>query len=165
MSVATPEYRNAISRFLSGVTVVTAQHAGARHGITASAVCSVTLEPPTLLVCLNRQSITCQTVIDAMHFCVNVLAAHQLPVARLFAGKAADKFAEFAALTGKEPTHGPAGSPHLPDALATLECRVAAHQDVGTHRVFFGEVLQVAVAEGEPLAYFRGQFTTLHSAG
>lgn len=165
MSVSSTEYRNAISRFLTGVTVVTARHAGVDHGITASAVCSVTLEPPTLLVCLNRQSATCHAVIGSGYFCVNVLAEDQLPLARLFSSKSADKFAEFAAMNGATPTYGPSGSPRLPGILATLDCRVTQHTDVGTHRIFFGEVLGTTATEGDPLGYFRGQFTTLQRAG
>lgn len=165
MSVSSSEYRNAISRFLTGVTVITTRHAGVDHGITASAVCSVTLEPPTLLVCLNRQSATCEAIIGSGQFCVNVLAEDQLSLARLFSTKSTDKFAEFVATTGASPLHGAFGSPVLPSALAALECRVTQHTDVGTHRIFFGEVLGVAAAEGEPLGYFRGQFTTLQRAG
>lgn len=165
MSVPSTEYRNAISRFLSGVTVVTTRHAGANHGITASAVCSVTLEPPTLLVCLNRQSATCHAVIGSGRFCVNVLADDQLALAKLFSSKSADKFAEFAALSDAPCIDGPFGTPILPGALAALECAVTQYSDVGTHRVFFGQVLGTTVAEGEPLGYFRGQFTTLQREG
>lgn len=165
MPVTSPEYRNAISRFLSGVTVVTAQHEGVNHGITASAVCSVTLEPPTLLVCLNRQSATCQAIIGAGHFCVNVLRDDQLSIAKIFSGKSTDKFAELEALTGHPSVTGASGSPQLPGVIAALECRVTQHTDVGTHRVFFGEVLDAKAGDGEPLGYFRGQFATLQRAG
>ncbi|MFZ9478837.1 MAG: flavin reductase [Gammaproteobacteria bacterium] len=155
MSVTETAYRDAISRFLSGVTVITTSHGGEMQGITATAVASVTLQPPTLLVCLNRQSATCRTLIDSGLFAVNILQATQQELAQRFATKQPDKFAGVATMTGHS------GVPLLSGALANLECRVSAQNDVGTHRIFFGEVLSVAVAEGVPLGYFRGKFSAL----
>ncbi|MFM8518384.1 MAG: flavin reductase family protein [Nevskiaceae bacterium] len=157
MSVTETSYRDAISRFLSGVTVITTSHNGEAQGITATAVASVTLQPPTLLVCLNRQSATCQTLIDSGVFAVNILPATQQTLAQRFATKQPDKFAGVATTTGSS------GAPLLIGALAHLECRVSAQNDVGTHRIFFGGVVSVAVAEGTPLGYFRGKFSTLAS--
>ena len=161
MPVSSTDYRNAISRFLSGVSVVTSRHAGVAQGITASAVCSVTLEPPTLLVCLNRQSATCQAVTESGNFCVNVLGEQQRAVAQIFSTKSKDKFAELEAIEGEKIVEGESGTPLLRGAIAQLECRVTSHTDVGTHRIFFGEVLATAASDGEPLAYFRGQFAAL----
>jgi flavin reductase (DIM6/NTAB) family NADH-FMN oxidoreductase RutF len=155
MSVTETAYRDAVSRFLSGVTVITTCHGGEMQGITATAVASVTLQPPTLLVCLNRQSASCRTLIDSSLFAVNILQATQQELAQRFATKQPDKFAGVATTTGLS------GVPLLTGALAHLECRVSAQNDVGTHRIFFGEVLNVAVAEGTPLGYFRGKFTAL----
>lgn len=155
MSVTESAYRDAISRFLSGVTVITTSHGGEMQGITATAVASVTLQPPTLLVCLNRQSATCRTLIDSGLFAVNVLHSNQQQLAQRFATKQPDKFAGVAMTTGT------LGMPLLDGALAHLECRVSAQNDIGTHRIFFGEVVSVAVAEGTPLGYFRGKFSTL----
>ena len=155
MSVTETAYRDAISRFLSGVTVITTRHGSETQGITATAVASVTLQPPTLLVCLNRQSATCRTLIDSGAFADNVLSASQQALAQRFATKQPDKFA------GVATTAGISGAPLLNGALAHLECRVSAQNDVGTHRIFFGEVINVTVAEGAPLGYFRGGFSTL----
>jgi flavin reductase (DIM6/NTAB) family NADH-FMN oxidoreductase RutF len=146
---------------LTGVTLVTTRHEGLAQGITASAVASVTLEPPTLLICLNRQSATCHAVSGAGRFCVHVLADDQLDLARHFASRTPDKFANLAEL-GLGSTHdSPLGNPIVEGALAYLECRVATQTDFGTHRVFFGEVVSVDAREGSPLAYFRGQFASL----
>ena len=82
MIVTASNYRDAISRFLTGITVVTTRQGTQAHGITASAVASVSLEPPTLLVCLNRQSATCEAIGRAGHFAVNVLAENQLALAQ-----------------------------------------------------------------------------------
>lgn len=166
MPVSSADYRNAISRFLTGVTVVTTRHAGVAHGITASAVCSVTLEPPTLLVCLNRLSATCQAVTESGRFCVNILAEGQLPIAKLFSSRSTDKFAELTMLAATGYSDSTHGVPVLHGTIAHLECRVSEHTDVGTHRIFFGEVADVAASdEGAPLAYFRGQFAGLGREG
>lgn len=154
MTVSSTDYRAAISRFLTGVSIVTTRHEGLAQGITASALASVSLEPPTLLVCLNRQSATCQAVTAAGFFAVNILAAEQEPLAKHFAAKLTDKFAGIAT------TEGALGAPLLDLALAQLECRVSSHTDSGTHRVFFGEVQSTRVRDGQPLAYFRGGFST-----
>lgn len=160
-TLSSSEYRNAISRFLTGVTIITTRHDQRDHGITASAVASVSLEPPTLLVCLNRLSATCQAISESATFCVHVLAADQLELARHFAGKHTDKFAQLP--TAKRPGyhHGPTGNPQLDDVLALLECRVSNQVDVGTHRIFFGEVITAAANDGAPLSYFRGQFNDI----
>lgn len=162
MTITATAYRDAISRFLTGITVVTTRYGTHTHGITVSAVASVSLEPPTLLVCLNRQSSTCEAVARAGHFVVNVLAEDQLALARHFASKTPDKFATLSSGDGTPGWHeGILGAPRLAVALAHLECRVASTGEVGTHRIFFGEVQAAQATDGLPLAYFRGQFTTL----
>lgn len=162
MTVNASTYRDAISRFLTGITVVTTRQGAQAHGITASAVASVSLEPPTLLVCLNRQSATCEAIGRVGRFAVNVLAEHQLALAQHFAGKATDKFSTLPSDDGTPGWHdGVLGVPLLAGTLAHLECRVASTSDVGTHRIFFGEVAAAQAADGTPLAYFRGRFLTL----
>lgn len=162
MTITATAYRDAISRFLTGITVVTTRHGTQSHGITVSAVASVSLEPPTLLVCLNRQSATCEAIGRAGHFAVNVLAENQLALAQHFASKSPDKFSTLPS-DNDTPSwrEGVLGAPLLADALAHLECRVASTSDIGTHRIFFGEVAAAQATDGAPLAYFRGQFLTL----
>lgn len=151
-AVTTTEYRDAISRFLTGVTVVSTCHAGIRHGITVSAVASVTLEPPTVLVCLNRQSATGQAVLNSGHFALNILSDSQQSLAKHFASKIEDKFADVPHELGLF------GDPLIACSLAQLECRVSHHTAVGSHHVFFGKVVKVQTTEGAPLAYYRGRF-------
>lgn len=150
--VSSTEYRDAIGRFLTGVTVVSTECEGVKHGITASAVASVTLEPPTVLICLNRLSATGEAVRRSGHFAINVLNDTQEPLARHFASKAEDKFATIEHIFGR------LGDPLLPAALAQLECEVSAHNQVGSHHIFFGRVIDVHCQAGAPLGYFRGQF-------
>src|SRR5512141_1144415 len=92
-SLTPEEFREVISHFASGVTVVTAVHDGRAFGTTASAVTSLSLEPPMLLICMNRQSETGRAVAAAGHFAVNILGADQIELAKTFARKGGDKFA------------------------------------------------------------------------
>ena len=151
------QFRQSLSLFATGVTVVTTQHAGQLQGITASAVASVSLQPPTLLICLNRQSSTCRTLTTSGAFCVNVLADAQQALGLRFASKTDDKFAGIEFLPGAN------GAPRIAGALAQLECTVTSMHEAATHNVFFGTVTQVHVADGQPLAYFRGSFTRLEA--
>ena len=148
------EFRDIIGRFASGVTVITVEHEEQPYGATASAVCSLSLEPPMLLVCLNKSSSTAQAIAAARRFAVNILGEGQADAAMRFAGKG-DKFA------GQRIVRGVAGQPLLGDALAKLECRVVEEVTGGTHTVFLGEVEQATGRHGAPLAYFRGQFGRL----
>ena len=144
-----------IGYFSSGVTVVTTAAEGKHYGTTTSAVCSVSLEPPTLLICMNKASETGRAVARAGHFAVNILAQDQAAIARHFARKGDDKFADFAVATGKR------GAPLLRDVLSTIQCRVVQQESAGTHYVFIAEVETAWASAGSPLAYYRGQFGRL----
>jgi 4-nitrophenol 2-monooxygenase / 4-nitrocatechol 4-monooxygenase, reductase component len=156
--LATHEFRDVIGHFASGVTVITALHDGQRYGTTASAVSSLSLEPPMLLICLNKQSSTGQAIAAAHRFAVNILREEQPDAAIQFASKGVDKFAGLSVSTGIE------GTPLLDDALATCECRVVEEVTGGTHSVFLAEVDSALARPGAPLAYFRGQFGRLELA-
>jgi flavin reductase (DIM6/NTAB) family NADH-FMN oxidoreductase RutF/DNA-binding GntR family transcriptional regulator len=152
------EFRNVIGHFASGVTVVTTVHDGKPYGTTASAVTSVSLEPPMLLICMNRQSETGQAVAARRRFAVNILGEDQPDAAVQFARKGDDKFVGIAL------DEGEAGVPLLRGALATLECRVVEEVAGGTHTVFLAEVDGASARAGAPLAYFRGEFGRLELA-
>jgi flavin reductase (DIM6/NTAB) family NADH-FMN oxidoreductase RutF/DNA-binding FadR family transcriptional regulator len=148
------EFRDIIGRFASGVTVITVDHGGRPYGTTASAISSLSLEPPMLLVCLNKTSSTGQAIAAARRFAVNILTEGQADVAMHFAGKG-EKFA------GQPTARGASGQPLLEDALANLECQVVEEVIGGTHTVFLAEVEYATGRQGAPLAYFRGQFGRL----
>jgi flavin reductase (DIM6/NTAB) family NADH-FMN oxidoreductase RutF/DNA-binding GntR family transcriptional regulator len=154
------EFRDVIGHFASGVTVITAMHDGERRGTTASAVSSLSLEPPMVLICLNKASATARAVAAARRFAVNILGEDQAEEAMRFAKRAdaGDKFAGIAV------TAGDRGEPLLTNALATLECHVAEEVTGGTHLVFLAEVERASARTGSPLAYFRGQFGRLELA-
>jgi 4-nitrophenol 2-monooxygenase / 4-nitrocatechol 4-monooxygenase, reductase component len=145
-------YREAAGHFTTGVAVITTLHEGRRYGVTASAVSSLSLDPPMLLVCLNRGLATRDAVVAARRFAVNVLAEDQAAIAMQFATRAPDKFAGIPLADGIE------GVPLLTDALAHLQCTLVDPVDAATHTVLLAEVDEVRVGDGSPLAYFRGSF-------
>jgi flavin reductase (DIM6/NTAB) family NADH-FMN oxidoreductase RutF len=153
-SLTSNEFREVISHFASGVTVVTTVDDRA-YGTTASAVTSLSLEPPMLLVCLNRESETGRAIASSGHFAVNILGAGHANLAERFAQKGGDKF------DAVPTTPGQWGEPLFDDAVATLECRVTDQTAVATHYVFFAEVVSAAARGGAPLAYFKGRFGRL----
>jgi flavin reductase (DIM6/NTAB) family NADH-FMN oxidoreductase RutF/DNA-binding GntR family transcriptional regulator len=146
-------YRTVIGAVTSGVMVLTARDNAGNHGMTLSAVCSLSLEPPMLLVCLNTRSRTQRAVADAGCFAVHVLDEKQAWIAERFARPAAhDKFSEIAVRPGH------LSAPVLSEALAVIECEVTETVKGGTHRVFLARVVHAEAREGSPLAYFRGKF-------
>ena len=148
-------FREVIGHFATGVTVITAFHEDIRYGTTASAVSSVSLEPPMLLICMNEQSSTGQAVATSGRFAVNILSESQTDAAARFGRKGVDKFRGLAVGLGL------GAVPLLTDALATLECRVVDQVTGGTHVVFLAEVDRATAREGAPLTYFRGKFGRL----
>jgi flavin reductase (DIM6/NTAB) family NADH-FMN oxidoreductase RutF/DNA-binding FadR family transcriptional regulator len=149
-------FRDVIGRFTSGVTVITTAVDGARFGTTASAFSSLSMEPPMVLVCLNKTSETQAAVLRAGAFAVNILAEGQQDLAYRFAGKG-DKFGELQHDVGHR------GVPVLHGTLAHLECEVGETVTGGTHTVFLAHVVVAAGHDGTPLTYYRGRFGRLES--
>jgi flavin reductase (DIM6/NTAB) family NADH-FMN oxidoreductase RutF/DNA-binding GntR family transcriptional regulator len=150
--VASETFRKVAGHFASGVTVVTTRAAATDYGTTASSVASLSLTPPMMLVCLNKESTTGQALLLSGVYAVNVLSQGQADLARAFAAKGGDKF------DGVDYWHGQLGVPLLTGALAHIECHVTEKVSGGTHTIFLGEVQYAAAEEGNPLAYYRGGF-------
>ncbi|HZN19459.1 MAG TPA: flavin reductase family protein [Micromonosporaceae bacterium] len=152
---ALEDFRSFMARFPTGVAVVTTlDSAGIPRGMTCSSVCSVTLKPPTLLVCLRCGSPTLNAVLDRGLFAVNLLHERAQPVAQLFASGQPDRF-------DRVRWHAEPGAvPHLvDDAHAVADCRVSHTDLVGDHMVVFGEVQQVWQQPApEPLLYGLRQY-------
>ncbi|HWI21214.1 MAG TPA: flavin reductase [Baekduia sp.] len=146
------EFRDVIGRFASGVTVITAANGDKPLGTTASAFTSLSLEPPMVLVCMNKSSETGRAIQAGKRFAVNILGEGHPDLAIRFAGKGAAKF------EGVDVEPGVHGEPLLVDALATLECAVTEETTGGTHLVFLAAVERASSKPGSPLAYFRGKF-------
>lgn len=132
----------------SGVTVVTTDGPGGRQGATVSAMCSVSADPPALLVCIYGQGRTAAAIAENGVFCVNLLAEAQQPLAEIFAGRVETE--PFGAGSWQQLA---TGAPVLGDAMAAFDCRVAQVFEHGTHCIFVGSVAEVRVGDGRPLVY------------
>jgi flavin reductase (NADH) len=145
------DMRPLMAGFPTGVSIVTAVNGqGECWGMTCSSVCSVALDPPTLLVCLRDGSPTLEAVLDRGQFAVNLLQSRAQEVARLFASGAPDRFAQ---VSWQLPAQ--AGGPHLvDDAHTTADCEVAHTQMIGDHCVVFGMVHEIVRRhDPQPLLY------------
>ena len=131
------DYRDAMARLGAAVSIITTDGPAGRAGFTASAVCSVTDDPPTLLVCMNRASSAYASVAGNKVVCVNVLSAQQEPLSRLFGGKVpiAERFASAAWSTLET------GAPVLADCAVAFDCQIVSVTTVGTHDVLFCRVV------------------------
>ena len=156
MPVSKDEFRSAMSRFASGVTVVTTQNESNHpHGMTVSAFASLSLEPPLVLVCIDKRTSIHDLLAEGRYFAVNVLAEEQEIVSRRFASRDTDRF------SGTGYAEGITGVPLLNDVLAAIECRVVHNYPAGDHTIVVGEVERTIVDDGKPLIYFRGGYTEL----
>jgi flavin reductase (DIM6/NTAB) family NADH-FMN oxidoreductase RutF len=150
------EYRELMSAFPTGVSVVTAIDGDGRPwGLTCSSLSSVTVDPPTLLVCVTTRSPTLAVVQASGFFAVNLLHSRARRAAQVFATRTADRFAQV-----EWQRSGPAGLPHLmDDAFATADCRVIGEVAVGDHTVVLGEVGEITQTSDDPLLYGLRRFT------
>lgn len=146
-------FRDVMSRLVTGVVVVASRLDGSVHGLTVNAVSSVSLDPPLVLVCLDRGGNSHDPIIASGAFAVSVLASDQEKLAHRFArGTHRERFA------GVEFRDGASGSPVLPDALAWLDCAIRAVHPAGDHSIVVGEVLGCGAGEGDPLVFFRSEY-------
>jgi flavin reductase (DIM6/NTAB) family NADH-FMN oxidoreductase RutF len=157
--VSVDDFKRAMASFTAGVTVVTTlDDAGRAWGLTATAFSSVSKTPPLCLVCVSHAADAYPALLASRRFAVNVLSSDQEAVASRFAEHGVDKFA------GVAWKQGPAtGSPLIEGALTTIECVVDSAQTAGDHDVFIASVRGVVVADGAPLAYFRGRYADVRS--
>lgn len=153
MTVSGEEFRTALSRFASGVTVVTVGSDGRLHGMTASSFASVSLEPPRILVCLDKSSRTRSLLSDS--FAVNILSDKQEEISRSFA-HAGDK--PFGSLSHEL---GAIGAPLIHGALAWIECTTSSIVDGGDHDIVIGDVVGCSSIDGPPLVYFEREYRGL----
>jgi flavin reductase len=153
------DFREAMSRLGAAVNIVTTDGPAGLHGLTASAVCSVTDNPPTLLVCVNRGSNVHAALSQNGVLCVNVLARRHQALSDLFGRGAASVDERFA---GGQWRTLSTGAPALTDAVVSLDCRIAKTTEMGTHSVFFCEVVAIALgARPEGLIYFNRAYHDL----
>jgi flavin reductase (DIM6/NTAB) family NADH-FMN oxidoreductase RutF len=145
--------RDALGRFVTGVTVVTTMTRRGPLGMTVNSFSSVSLDPPLVLWSPARRSSRFAAFEASNHFAIHVLAEDQVPLAEHFARKGGFEGIAF--------TAGIGDAPLIEGATARLECLHAVHYDGGDHLIVVGEVLRVVEAERPPLLYFRGAYRAL----
>jgi flavin reductase (DIM6/NTAB) family NADH-FMN oxidoreductase RutF len=150
------ELRRVMGLFATGVTVITTRDASGRpFGLTANAVTSVSLEPPLLLICVDRKAETFPHFFDSKLFVLNILAAHQEELSRRFATSGGNKFDGLAFRVGRLDT------PILDGTLGHVECRIVDTHEAGDHVIHLGEVEHAEAADGRPLIFFGGKYRQL----
>lgn len=156
MPVDPAGFRRALGQFATGITVVTTRDGdGSPLGLTVNAFCSVSLDPPLVLVCIDNRSEANAGLEATRSFGVSVLAEEQEAFSRRFAAPGREKFA------AKDLHLGESGVALVPHALAQLECRVVASHPAGDHTVYMGEVLRLEVRPGRPLLYYGSGYRRL----
>jgi len=151
-------FRRVCGRFATGITIVTVLDAkGAPQGMTVNSFTSVSLDPPLVLFCVDRNTSFLSHFAGTTRFAINILHEDQKDLSSCFAQSQQDRF------RGMEWTAGLNGAPILPDVLAMLECRVTQLVEAGDHVVIIGEVSHATWREGQPLVYFNSSYQTLRS--
>lgn len=150
MPIDKDAFRRVLSNFAAGVTVVTTLDRDRQpHGLTATAFTSVSLDPPLVLVCIDKKAETYPHFGPAGVFAVNFLGADQRDVSQHFAKHGGDKF------SGLPWRRGVLGTPILDGSVGHVECRIANGFDGGDHTIYVGEIEAADANDGAPLLYFR----------
>lgn len=152
-------FRDGMSRLATAVNIITTMDGDRPFGFTASAVASVTDTPPTLLVCVNRDSQSYPVLRASGVLCVNTLASQHEELGMLFAGRTKDMEVRFAAAGW---TAGASNAPVLADAVVSFDCRIDSIVSAGTHEILLCGVLAVHHGSGEDaLVYYNRKFSGL----
>jgi flavin reductase len=154
------EFKLGMRNLAGAVSIITSAAEGRPYGMTATAVCSASAEPPTVLICVNQHTNTYKAIADAGLFCVNVLRHEDQDLSTTFSGgqKGEGRFRP-------EQWHKLAtGAPVLESALVAFDCRVVNRLPHGTHTIFLGAVEKLQIGrKGKPLLYSDGQYAKLSS--
>lgn len=149
MEVSAQNFKQTLGRFASGVTVVTMEEGHSVHGITVSAFLSVSLEPPLVLVSIDKRAQSHTRLLSVERYGVSILAQGQEHLSNHFAGRDTSVTPEFETL---------AGFPVLKDALAQLVCKIHQIIDAGDHTLFIGHIEELNWRDAMPLTYFQGRY-------
>ena len=153
MSIDAAAFKKGMRHLAASVTLITTRHLDRRGGLTATAVCSVSAEPPQLLACVNRRSETHRVIDQSGVFAINVLASDQQELCDRFAAKGADKF------VGLPYELSTNGSPVLGDVVAWIDCNLHAVYEAGDHYIALGEVVELETVRADrPLLFFQGKY-------
>ena len=149
-------FRQLLGRFATGVTVVSTVDAdGAPVGMTANSVASVSLSPPLVSVCVDREAAILTPLLTSQHFALNILSEHQEDVSRRFASSLSGPFAGVGYRVSEQ------GLALLDGAIAYIECSREASHEAGDHHIVIGCVVGGTVRDGRPLIFYRGGYGSL----
>jgi flavin reductase (DIM6/NTAB) family NADH-FMN oxidoreductase RutF len=155
MSFDSKKQRKILGHFATGVTVVTTGGIAGLHGMTANAIASLSLEPPLVLVAVDKRALTLEHLKKNRCFAVNILRLDQEELSRRFAMPGPKDFSDL------KTTSALTASPILADCLAFLDCKVVDILPGGDHEIFIGEILAGEHHGGEPLLYYAGGYRRL----
>jgi flavin reductase (DIM6/NTAB) family NADH-FMN oxidoreductase RutF len=156
MAIDQRELRNVMGHFATGVTVITTKDAaGKPFGLTANAFSSLSLDPPLVLICVDK-TVDCYTCFEESKvFAVNFLSEEQEHLSRRFATKGIEKFEGVTCQTGE------CGVPLLEGAMGSIECKVVSVYEGGDHTIYVGEILCATASGDRPLLFFKGKYHRL----
>jgi flavin reductase (DIM6/NTAB) family NADH-FMN oxidoreductase RutF len=153
------DFKRAMRHLAGGVTIIATEHQGVRTGLAATSVCSVSADPPTVLICINSTASAHDPIRESGRFSVNLLASDHDRIARGFSGQDGVRREDRFSLGSWAPLV--TGAPVLENALASFDCRVVEVVKMSTHSVFFGAVAGIASRDvSKPLIYAHGTFGT-----
>ncbi|MEH7307303.1 flavin reductase family protein [Neobacillus drentensis] len=147
------QFRSAMGKFATGVTVITTEVDGEVHGMTANAFMSVSLEPKLVVISIGEKARILNKIKESKIFSVNILAADQKELSMIFAGQLKEhREVEFDCLDGK---------PVLSGVVAQIACEVSAEHLEGDHTLFIGKVTDIHLEDSEPLVFYSGRYRSL----
>lgn len=147
------QFRTAMGKFATGVTVITTDVDGDVHGMTANAFMSVSLDPKLVVISIGEKARILEKIKQSKTFSVNILAADQQELSMIFAGQLKEhREVEFDRLDGK---------PVLNGAVAQIACEVSAEHLEGDHTLFIGRVTDIHLEDAEPLIFYSGKYRAL----
>ena len=164
-SISEESFKTGMRELAAAVNIITTIHDGKKEGLTATAACSVSAEPPQLLICVNTEAGGHDLIKMANKFALNILSRDQENIATRFAGMdGSERTARFSIGNWSEIR---TGAPCLDGALVNFDCEVVQHISAGTHSIFIGHIIgsRTDNAGGPPLMYGGGEFTSLANRG
>lgn len=152
--VSANSFREGMRRLAAAVNIISTDMDGELHGLLATAVCSVSAEPPTLLVCVNQAAAACAPIAASKRFCVSVLSQKQYALAQTFLTVKSNERLNLCKWQRLS-----TGAPAIEGSLVNFDCEVAQVVQAGTHTIYLGRVVAAALPEAdEPLLYFDGSY-------
>jgi len=156
--VSSDHFRRACALFPTGVAVLTTRGLNdTPHGLTINAFCSLSLDPPLVLVAVDRACSVLETFENSGHFAINFLSSEQRDLSVRFSELPEGRF------SGVPWTPGADGAPLIQGAIGSIECRITQIVEAGDHKALIGEVVAATVSEGEPLVFFRSGYAAIRS--